>query len=988
MSGVRDEVRDLLDERPELEEPLRSIVAVDRDRETWTFDDVPVDSGQFGELVSRDFVQRDGEEYSLTDREAIVAELDGASTADESSTNVLSLLTVDTDVSLPNVERRFAALFLSVFALVVLFRIIPYPSVFRGDDVVLSANDPYLYRYVVDQLVATSSGPLDGSMLSEMPLSNGEPLLVATLWFVSELFGGASAVGGVLAWYPVVAGLVTAGFVYGIAVRVTADRRVGLAAVGLLAVTPVHAFRTGLGFADHHAFDYVWLALTAWALVALSDREVQDLRGWVIAGLLGFGVAGQTLAWEAGLLLLVPLGLYVVAVVPSAVRAGQSPVERVSLVGIGVAIGAVLSHLVHSGFGWQTTEVAYAPSLLVGIVVGLVIVGEFAHRLDLGMGVLLSIEIACIAVFVVLLPSLLTEFSTSLNTGVEFLIQTEGIAEKQSIFASRLGSIAAPLTLFGLTFFLAVPYLLWVSWTGIRRYAPVWLVPTTYVWFFLGLSFLQIRFAGQLALFIAVFAGFGLLHVLWWVDLATAPVPFQGEMEATGVVDLGAAPDDEGEPVSKERRNLLRSSGVVVATGGLGGLLTPIKHSQITIDWSSYRAMERMRSYASKRGLLYPDNYVFSQWGKSRFYNYLVNGESRSYGYAQSNFKEFLAADDPDMWYRRLSEANRAGFVVASQVAGFNDASGTTYEHLVGDWGERTSHFRVIYADTSRDRKAYILVPGATVTGPGEPGEVVTMSLKADLGDETINLERTVEVNEHGVFITRTPLTGTVPITENDIEVTLGDVERGRLVSGFEGSGVAYWSFEEGSGEMAYDKVGGYHAKLNGVEWSDDGISGGAIRFEGSSEQYAEAEMPDVEEFSLSLWVRPSALDVSDSNDFRDVVQTNVGSLLILEENGRVSFRLPGTDTDRLVAESVTVGEWTHIAATFDGQRRVVYIDGSEQANDVVDVDGNAIGKRIRFGNRFRELAGHSYAGAVDEIRIFSRALTKTDLKKFARQRE
>ncbi|MFC7173271.1 STT3 domain-containing protein [Haloplanus litoreus] len=183
----------------------------------------------------------------------------------------------------------------AALALVVVVRLPTVFDVFRDDWVVLVSNDPYFYRYLVDQSLA--GGPIPSLPARAVA---GEPLLVATLATATTLLGGSTwASGFVLAWYPVVAAVVTAGLVYGIAVRVSGDVRVGLASAGLLAVTPAHAYRTALGVADHHAFDYVWLALTVLVVVDLLTRHERDRRTWLGAGVLAVAVAAQTLSWEA-----------------------------------------------------------------------------------------------------------------------------------------------------------------------------------------------------------------------------------------------------------------------------------------------------------------------------------------------------------------------------------------------------------------------------------------------------------------------------------------------------------------------------------------------------------------------------------------------------------------------------------------------------------------------------------------------------------------
>ncbi|MFW5956714.1 MAG: STT3 domain-containing protein, partial [Halorhabdus sp.] len=574
MADVRTATADLFEEKPELEGDLEAVLAVDAEHETWEFADIPLDSGTFGELVSRGIVEKVEGEYALADPDAVTAALHGDEslaedgTESEGSSRPFNVSTsVRGVVDSVRVDRRVAIVLLGALSLVVLFRVLPYPSVFRGGDVVLSGNDPYFYRYHVHQLLAESTDPLDFSVLSSLPsqMAHGEPLMVAALWFASALLGGASAVGGVLAWYPVLSAVVTALLVSVLTVRVTEDRRAGFAAVALLAIIPAHAFRTGLGFADHHAFDYPWLALTALAVVSLardgrperkanSEWKFRDGRTWAWALVLGVGVGGQTLAWDAGPLLLVPLALYALAVVPSWLRADRSPlIEGWPLV-VGTGVGALLVVWAHVSFGWHTQAVVAAPALLVGGMVGVLALGEGARRVGASVRSVVGAEIGGLIVGVVVLWAAFPPFVAELDRGIDFLVSTGGIAETMSLVSGDLGTLVGPIFLFGFALFLAVPYLAWASWRAYRSLAPRCLLASVYGWYFLVLALIQIRFAGQLALFAAVFGGLGFVHVAAWVDLAAYPAPFGADESGTSPIspDGRRARSSENDPPELE----------------------------------------------------------------------------------------------------------------------------------------------------------------------------------------------------------------------------------------------------------------------------------------------------------------------------------------------------------------------------------------------------------------------------------------------------
>ncbi|WP_049895253.1 hypothetical protein [Halopiger xanaduensis] len=77
-------------------------------------------------------------------------------------------------------------------------------------------------------------------------------------------------------------------------------------------------------------------------------------------------------------------------------------------------------------------------------------------------------------------------------------------------------------------------------------------------------------------------------------------------------------------------------------------------------------ALEAIDEHANATEREYHDNYVLSAWGDSRMYNHFINGESKGYGYAQSNYEDFITSSDPGSWYEQIE--GRVGYVVVTDV--------------------------------------------------------------------------------------------------------------------------------------------------------------------------------------------------------------------------------------------------------------------------------------------------------------------------------
>ena len=747
-------VADLVDERPELEAAVEAVLAVE---EPFAFDDLPIDSGAFGEIVAAGLVEERGDGYYVTDRTAVRDGVAGEDTLEETAP------ATGIDLTLPAVGRRAVGALAGALLVVVLLRtVFSAGNVFRDGAVVLSGNDPYYYRYWVEQLLANPD-----VTLSSLPdtVTKGEPLYVATMWLVATVFGGgATTAGQVLAVYPVVSAVVSGLLVYALAVAVTGDRRVALAAVLMLGVLPAHAFRTSLGFADHHAFDYPWLGVTALSLVALVRGEVRSRQTVLGTGGLAVGIAGQVLAWEAGPLLVVPAGLAVAALAVVWVRADRSPLLAGGPLLAGLAGAAALAWGVHATLGWHTTVVASAPALLVAGSLGVLVVAEAVCRVTpderLAAGAVSGAGVVAVGLVAVLVPEAWNTLTSRANSA---LFRSDRIAETQGLFSDSAGW----LLLFGLLLFLALPYLAWATRRALDDDA--WVVPVVYAWAFFALAVIQIRFVGEFATFVAVFAGLGLVHLAERVDVARLPRPFDDGVDGLRV----------GVP---DRRQIVALVALFLLVSSLSLVQVPVKTSQLTTPPERYETATWMNDYSESAAWDERPTYVFSTWSYNRVYNYFVSGDSRSYGYARANYERFLTSMNASEWYERLR--GPAGFVVYASV---NTSVGTVGERLDA-YGSRTedarglAHYRAVYVSESGTYRVFTLVPGATITGTAEANATVTVTTRTRVSGVQVDYEREVRTGPDGAYSVTVPYPGTYQVGEAAVEVPETAVRNGTTV--------------------------------------------------------------------------------------------------------------------------------------------------------------------------------------------------------------
>lgn len=805
-AAVADATAAFCEDYDDGEETLETVLAVDAERETWTFDDLPTDSGTFGELVSRGIVTKVDGEYRIPSREGVRAGLEGETVS--SGTDTDSRRGLSTSISF---DRRSAGAFAGAFVFLFLMRILNYRSVFRGDDVVLRGNDPYSYRYWLEELLAESNGITDWSIVVNLPpgVAQRRPVTHVTNWFFAELLGGDQlAADTVAAWLPVVATLALGVVVYRLAVVVTDDFRVGIASVILLALTPVHAVYTGVGFLEHRLHQYFWLGVTlltlAWLAVDLQRRRdrastaraaahdhLQRRWTWLAAVAMGVSLTFSTFAWGGSILMFVPLAAYVGLKVAIDIRAGFPPVLTNMPILVGLGGSAMLAAFLHFRWGWHETFAGVVPSLVVVGAAAVIGFGELWRRLEWSVPGLIGLEVGVAGVGLVALRYLRPDDWARLRDRSHdlFFREHHGATELGSLFSTDNAVILEPMAQLGASFYVAIVVLGWACWIAYRRYEPGWLLLAVYAVFWLVLAAFQVRFAAQLAIPLSVLGGLGFVYILAWIDLARVPRPFR-EHDASGRGEsVSGAAADGGEPepsivVPEDRKKLVALAWAGLLICGTSLIFVPTLSAQTTYDPAQYEAAMAIDDHAEAVDREYPENFVLSTWGDNRMYNYFVNGESRSYGYATSNFEPFVTSDDPDGWYETF-EQDDVGYVVLTDQGEDvppQTAQAKLHEELGtgGENGEPLEHYQAVYVD--EEVTAFAVVPGANLTVSGDPGETVPVETTVTVSGETIEYERDATVGDDGSVVVAVPYPGEYTVGDREVEVSEAAVENGETV--------------------------------------------------------------------------------------------------------------------------------------------------------------------------------------------------------------
>ena len=203
---------------------------------------------------------------------------------------------------------------------------------------------------------------------------------------------------------------------------------------------------------------------------------------------------------------------------------------------------------------------------------------------------------------------------------------------------------------------------------------------------------------------------------------------------------------------------------------------------------------------------------------------------------------------------------------------------------------------------------------------------------------------------------------------------------------------VAAYGFEEGTGNTASDGSGNALAgTINGATWTTDGKFGKALSFNGAT-SFVDLGNPTALQVTGSMtieaWVKASANPADDGQ----IVSKWNGSgwqFKTSPDTGphTFGFGVSGAGsgmTQRYSSSGRSLSTWYHIAGVYDATARTLstYVNGvlnngqlsgtvpSAQVNPPVNVN---IGRRTDDGFHF--------SGVIDEVRIYNRALTPTEIQ-------
>ena len=215
---------------------------------------------------------------------------------------------------------------------------------------------------------------------------------------------------------------------------------------------------------------------------------------------------------------------------------------------------------------------------------------------------------------------------------------------------------------------------------------------------------------------------------------------------------------------------------------------------------------------------------------------------------------------------------------------------------------------------------------------------------------------------------------------------------------------VAYWPFEEGSGTTTADATGhGHNGTFTGAPTWDNGPEGfgGALSFVvGTSEDgvCCGTALDPGNVFTLAIWANWNGNDAVGNNSLHFMTKSDGWNATTMRwqwelfakhsdpaRTDKIGISCYGPGSIMLSADTMPVNEWVHLTITYDGTNATLFINGvMDTMGPQTFSIGTGTNAEFFIGRACRNNVNRSFAGELDEARVYSRVLSVDDIQALA----
>jgi hypothetical protein len=203
---------------------------------------------------------------------------------------------------------------------------------------------------------------------------------------------------------------------------------------------------------------------------------------------------------------------------------------------------------------------------------------------------------------------------------------------------------------------------------------------------------------------------------------------------------------------------------------------------------------------------------------------------------------------------------------------------------------------------------------------------------------------------------------------------------------------VAHWTFDEGSGTVAYDSAGSSDGTISGATW-EAGKIGGALRFDGIDDYVNcghAAALGGMQEVTVSAWINADVWNTVGTgarviskrydcpgSSYDISVYSNPDRTADITFYGQTNITTTASSTP-----AFAVNQWYLITATDTGSVQKLYVNGTNVATTNTytgPINNNTTDVWIgTISNNY--LSSTTFDGLIDDVRIYDYALSANEV--------
>ena len=209
---------------------------------------------------------------------------------------------------------------------------------------------------------------------------------------------------------------------------------------------------------------------------------------------------------------------------------------------------------------------------------------------------------------------------------------------------------------------------------------------------------------------------------------------------------------------------------------------------------------------------------------------------------------------------------------------------------------------------------------------------------------------------------------------------------------------VAHWTLDEATGDAIADSTGNHPGTNHGLALGQPGVLAGAAAFNNVEDDFIDCgqtlQLDAGNQATVAAFVAPESFNPSDAKNranSRNGILGDSGARFIftLSDQGRLVFIWDAADrkfqtiiTDP--GDTVPLSAYSHVAVTRNGSTTMLFIDGVVKKMTSTALSDNF----VRFGpielGRVNGSSGRDFHGRIDDVRVYNRALSATEIRELA----